>query len=203
MEVIVVKEKEHDRRLVAVVFVSIVLMVIYLKYINDKHVEIDVFTTRHAVQSLPHQYERRERSFANNEVDDSVKLARKSIAARSYLKALEFCNKALELEPGNPFIRIERGRAYHYLKKYDEALVDLNAAIAGIENNEDNRFDLSTAYNARGCVYLETEEYEKARADLNEAVALDKYWARPHKNLGVLYREMSHREKQLALDLGG
>ncbi|MBQ9479314.1 MAG: tetratricopeptide repeat protein [Selenomonadaceae bacterium] len=195
--------KEHDRRLVVVVFVSIVLMVFHLKYISDKHVEFDVFTIKHGTQSVPSQYERRERSFANNEVDDRVRLARKSIAARSYLNALEYCNKALELEPDNPFIRIERGRAYHYLKKYDEALDDLNAAIAGIDNNEDNRFDLSVAYNARGCVYLETEEYEKARADLNEAVALDKYWARPHKNLGVLYREMSHRERQLALDLGG
>lgn len=126
--------KEHDRRLVVVVFVSIVLMVFHLKYINDKHVEIDVFTIKHGTQSVPSQYERRERSFANN---------------------------------------------------------------------EDNRFDLSAAYNARGCVYLETEEYEKARADLNEAVALDKYWARPHNNLGLLYRKMSHREKQLALDLGG
>lgn len=117
--------------------------------------------------------------------DKMITAARELIEARSYKSALKYCNEALALEPDNMSAYVERGRVYFYTHRYDEAIVDLDKAIAaGVAN-------AAVAYNARGCVYYDLKEYKKALVDLDEATRLDPNFRRPYENRVLVYKALA------------
>ena len=59
-----------------------------------------------------------------------------------------------------------RGIAYHNLKRYQEALTDLNRAIQVDPN-------FANAYASRGNTYVDLQRYDKALADFQRAIQLD------------------------------
>ena len=72
-----------------------------------------------------------------------------------YRRAVQVLTKAIELEPDDADIYINRGAAYAALAEYESAIADYNKAI---ELDPDN----ATAYNNRGLAYASQGNYELA-----------------------------------------
>ena len=83
-----------------------------------------------------------------------------------YLDAIMDYNAAIELEPLNSSLLVERARSEAGLARYDRALQDLTDSISLDPNNALARF-------YRGNIYALTEEYGSALADYNEALGLN------------------------------
>jgi len=62
-----------------------------------------------------------------------------------------------------------------YDDKFDEALIDMNQAIALAPSMAD--FNKETYYNRRGNIYLEMKQYDLARADFSQSIQLNKNYA--------------------------
>ncbi|PKY23170.1 hypothetical protein RhiirB3_437302 [Rhizophagus irregularis] len=80
---------------------------------------------------------------------------------RSYNESIKYFTKANEIDPENVHILIEKAITYCILKKYDEALLDLNRVIQLDSFN-------SIAYYCKVLIYYATE-------DINVIVAFKKY----------------------------
>ena len=83
-----------------------------------------------------------------------------------------------------------RGDTYRLMGKYEEALVDLNRAIA-----LDKKYAWAIAQ--RGETYRLMGRYEEALVDLNRAIALDGKFDWAIASLGVTYRLMGRYEEAL------
>ena len=79
--------------------------------------------------------------------------------------ALSDYSKAIETNPRDPIFLNGRGWTYLRLERDEEALKDLNAAIA--------LKPLSGIYDSRGWAYFFLGDYDKASADAEEAMRLD------------------------------
>ena len=72
----------------------------------------------------------------------------------------------MELDPGLAISLANRGSAYEKLGEYEQAIRDLDRAVALDPN-------LAVAYYNRGLAYGSKGEYDRASRDLNKAVELD------------------------------
>jgi tetratricopeptide (TPR) repeat protein len=142
-----------------------------------------------------------------------------------YDKALEDYNRAIQLNPGDPYAYSNRGNTYYSLQQYDEALADhnrglrLNPNFSNAYLNRGNVFrDLkrdgealadydrvlqidptdALAYNNRGTVKERLERYEEALEDLGEAIRLDPNNAKFYSNRAKTYIEMRRFDLALA-----
>ena len=87
-----------------------------------------------------------------------------------YASALYDLNKAVELDPGNPYVLYDRGNLHYSQDDYAKAIEDYTAAI------EANR-NLAEAYFNRGLAYIHSNERQKGIADLSKAGELGLYSA--------------------------
>ena len=78
-------------------------------------------------------------------------------------RALEYLNKAIELQPDNASAYGIRGYIYFSLEKYQQAIDNFSKAI---------QFNPTGAeyFNSRGTVYSKISQYEKAIEDYNQAI---------------------------------
>ena len=108
-----------------------------------------------------------------------------------------------------------RGIAYHYLKKYSEAISDFGVALKSDPENYSilvnrgntywvmEKYDLAekdftaaiklnntnpVLYHHRGVVYTTEKKYDLAQKDFDKAIGLDSSYAEAYKSRGVLYR---------------
>lgn len=85
-----------------------------------------------------------------------------------YDKALDLCNRDIELDPGQKsqdWAIASRGDTYRQMKKYDQALADFNRAIE-LDPGE------YWAIGRRGRTYRQMRRYGKALADIKRAFKL-------------------------------
>jgi tetratricopeptide (TPR) repeat protein len=94
---------------------------------------------------------------------------------KDYLGAIDDQNKAIELDPVNIYAIYSRGRSMHSLGALKEAMLDYNTAIA---NNE------IEAYNSRGLLKRDLEDYNGAIDDFYNAINFDSLDPLYHHNLG-------------------
>jgi tetratricopeptide (TPR) repeat protein len=85
-----------------------------------------------------------------------------------------------------------RGAEYLKLDRPDEAIVDLDRAIA----MEPRRFP--AAYSDRGIAYRRKGEYGKAIADYGEAIRLWPHWHDWYLNRGIAYAANGQHEEAIA-----
>ena len=85
---------------------------------------------------------------------------------KTYPKALDYSNQALNYLPDNCFVLCNRGETYRLMQRYDEALSDFNRAI---ELNPSQ----AITWGSRGQVYQALGRYEDAIADFNRALDLN------------------------------
>jgi len=100
--------------------------------------------------------------------DEYLKEGIKHFEAKRYDKALATYNKALKLDPTDPFIFGRRAETYHALKEYGRALQDLNHAF-----ELDPRSATAWAYALRGDVYYGMKQFRSAHHDFEHALQLD------------------------------
>jgi tetratricopeptide (TPR) repeat protein len=79
---------------------------------------------------------------------------------KEYQQALEHFNHGLEIAPHHPHLFIGRGKTYARLKAYQQALSDFSHATQLTGE--------LMAYNHRGCLYLELQDYRNALADWDQ-----------------------------------
>ncbi|MFT5169676.1 MAG: tetratricopeptide (TPR) repeat protein [Lysobacterales bacterium] len=83
-----------------------------------------------------------------------------------YIKALKLYNKAIELYPHAIDAYVHRGRVYYMLKKYNQALDNLNHVL-------DRRKTHALALKDRGDVWVKLKKYDKAFKDYDGALTLN------------------------------
>lgn len=98
-------------------------------------------------------------------------------------KAIDWIEKAREINPDFTGLYQVSGRVDFALKRYDSAESLLNKSISLDSNN-------SKSYHLLGRVYRAKKEYQKAVEALTKAVTLDPRYLSAYDLLGLLYREL-------------
>ena len=96
-----------------------------------------------------------------------------------YERAIEDCNRAIELDPNNSNAHSTRGIIYELKGDYGRALEDCNHAIELDSNN-------SYAYNARGVTYHKRDDNRSAIEDYTKAIELNANYAQAYYNRGEM-----------------
>jgi tetratricopeptide (TPR) repeat protein len=114
--------------------------------------------------------------------------------------AIEFLDKAIELDPSGFFAYRLRGFAYAFNKQFDKALADMNKAL---ELKPDN-----LGYYFRAQVYADQNKNELALQDLNKSIELDAkdssvYKLRAKVNAALGKKEASETDLAKAKELSG
>lgn len=103
-------------------------------------------------------------------------------------RALDYLNKAIELQPDNASAYGVRGYIYLSLEKYQQAIDSFSKAI---------QFNPTRAeyFNSRGAVYNKISQYEKAIEDFNQAILFDSNDAAFYNNRGTAH--LKHGDKKI------
>lgn len=137
-------------------------------------------------------------------------------AKGNYNKALECCDKAIEMvdkfprEAGRG--NFKRAVIYEQMGNYDRALADyteaikLNAAKQGRDDPyaggpcHDSDFDFTQAdyFYARGALYQKKGDTDNALEDFNQAITHNKLHPKAYKNRALIYLSRSEIKKSLA-----
>ncbi len=105
----------------------------------------------------------------------------------SYLKKNQYdsaigdFSQAIKLDPGNAWALANRGNAYFNKHQQDRALEDYNAALAV------NSVGYATLFYGRGSIYSGRGEYDRAIADLSEAIRQKPDFPEAFRNRGNSY----------------
>ncbi|MCK4331426.1 MAG: tetratricopeptide repeat protein, partial [Dehalococcoidia bacterium] len=83
---------------------------------------------------------------------------------------LVICTTLLVLACANPALEhLEQGDTYYEYKQWDEAIIEYNKAIE-LEPTIELNAKLAQTYANRAEAYNQTEDYDKAFADLDKAI---------------------------------
>ncbi len=113
-----------------------------------------------------------------------------------YEKAIEYFDKAIELNPNYPTAFYSRGIAYMNLGQYERAIEEFNEAITHDPN-------YVVAYYNRGVAYAFLNQYERAIEDYNKALELNPNYEtldpiyEAYYNRGVAYAFLKQYERAI------
>lgn len=116
-----------------------------------------------------------------------------------YGKSIEYCNKALRLNP-EPLLKavvlLNRGRTFFEKGDTDDAYSDFTE-VCDIET----RLNLNLpevagiAHNNLGLIYYDRGLYEKAKSEYNLALSLKQNLPEAYNNLGIIYYDEGQKER--------
>ena len=109
---------------------------------------------------------------------------------KQYNRALDFFNKALEVNPGYASANNNRGAVYIEKGLLDLALKDINRAIA-IDP------EYASAYKNRGDIYKKKGRHQEALKMYDQALKIDPRFIDGYDVRGILYGELGKFEKAL------
>ena len=106
---------------------------------------------------------------------------------RDYGRAIGFFTKAIDTN-ADPLSYNERGVAYSFVDRLDDAIADYSQAI---------KLDpkLPRVWRNRGSAYLSKGKYEQAVADCNEAIRLDPKYARAYLTRSRAYAKLGKTDE--------
>lgn len=87
-------------------------------------------------------------------------------ALERYDEALSAFSRAMELEPTNPELWVNRATIHYYKNNFTTAMEDLSKALA-LNDKEPN------AYNLRGLIHFEQGDYNAALGDVEKSIELN------------------------------
>ena len=102
-------------------------------------------------------------------------------------KAIEYLNKAIQLQPNYVEAYFIRARVYEILGQHQRAIEDFNEAIRLKPNYVE-------AYKSRGVVYNFLLQYQRAIEDFNKAISLKPDNADTYKCRGYVYFEQGNEK---------
>ncbi len=105
--------------------------------------------------------------------------------------ALANYQKAIAIDPQDPYIYNNRGKLYRKLRKFDLALADFDRAIAINPN-------YAGAYNNRGNVYGNMRQWDLAIADYTKAIAINPNHIQAYNNRGIAHRNLNQWDLAIA-----
>ncbi len=105
-------------------------------------------------------------------------------------EAMEYFEKAIELNPDYTDAYNNRGYVYAALGNYDMAIKDYDEAI---KSNP----DYMIAYNNRGTIYSDTGRYQLAIEDFNEAIRLQSGYVDAYNNRGIAYGKLGQYQRAI------
>jgi tetratricopeptide (TPR) repeat protein len=103
-------------------------------------------------------------------------------------RALEYLNKAIELQPDNEAAYNLRGFIYFNQGQNQQAIDNFSKAIQLNPTNAEN-------FNSRGSVYNKIGQYQEAIQDFNNAILLDSNAAQFYNNRGSTH--LKHGDKKI------
>ena len=120
---------------------------------------------------------------------------------KNYKKAIEDCNRALELNPSLKEAYGNRSIAYWYLGHKEQAYIDLDRVIELTGGTD------AKAYHNKAIYNKDDRKYQEALQYFNKAIALDGSYSFAYYNRAKLFVMMNSAGKacqdfQVALDLG-
>jgi len=95
-------------------------------------------------------------------------------------KAIEYLDKAINLQKNNAETYNKRGIAYFALRDYAHTIADNNEAIR-------LKPDYIFAYNNRGIAYVRLGQYKPAIEDCNQVIRLKPDWSQAYINRGTVH----------------
>lgn len=115
------------------------------------------------------------------------------MTAGNYKKAIEHCTKAIELLPTFAGAYANRGGAYEMLGDKENALHDFDKSIE--LGKASHHPKLANLYFNRGTLFCDTKQWDKALADLTEAIRLDPNMSDGYVNLNLVYKHFQQYDK--------
>ena len=113
---------------------------------------------------------------------------------KQYQLAINSCNKALEISPGDGETNFYIGYAYTLSNKPDEAAKYYPKAVAGLEDFTKNNPDYSDGFYLLGNAYTSNNEFEKAVESYKKSIDLTPRFAKARYNLGSIYKYLKKDE---------
>jgi tetratricopeptide (TPR) repeat protein len=105
----------------------------------------------------------------------------------------------LKTEPQNPTLKLQKGWMYYSQQKYDEAAVEISAAIAAMESATDaDRTETAHLYDYRGHVYLDQEDYQNAAKDVGQAITLGLHEAAVYDRRAIAFQHLQEYDQSRA-----
>lgn len=118
-------------------------------------------------------------------------IAKEEINNKSFQKAINALNKAIESEPTNPIYYSERGVCYFHLDMKKQALTDMNKSV-------ELDPEYSYRYASRAFIKDSLGDIKGAVEDYEIAVRLDPDDAVAYNNLGLLQEKMGYMQQSKA-----
>ena len=106
------------------------------------------------------------------------------------IKAIEYLNNAIKLQPDDETYYYNRGVAYDNLGQYQPAIKDYNQAIS-------LKPDYAEAFHNRGTIYSEIGQYQLAIKDFNEAIRLHPNDAEAYHGRGFAYDKLDQYQRAI------
>jgi tetratricopeptide (TPR) repeat protein len=106
------------------------------------------------------------------------------------IKAIEYLNNAIKLQPDDENYYYNRGVAYDNLGQYQPAIKDYNQAIS-------LKPDYAEAFHNRGTIYSEIGQYQLAIKDFNEAIRLHPNDAEAYHGRGFAYDKLDQYQRAI------
>ena len=116
----------------------------------------------------------------HREANKKLAMALVQLEREDYQGAIEWCDKALDLNPRMTEAYFERGNVYRNRGELDQAIGDYNRAI-------ELDAEYAAAYHERGNAYHDKGELDQAIGDYNRAIELDAEYAAAYNSRGVAY----------------
>jgi tetratricopeptide (TPR) repeat protein len=102
---------------------------------------------------------------------------------QDYRQAIEYYEKAIQVDPNFENAYLNRGNAYLALEEHQKAIQSYTEAIQVHPES-------FTAYNSRGFAYSDSGNYERAIRDYDEAIRLNPEFHNAYQNRGFAYRKI-------------
>lgn len=116
-----------------------------------------------------------------NLVSEAYRLRGKAaFDSKDYQKTVEYCNKALALNPDQAWTHNERGAALSFLNKFDEAIKEYDTALRLNPK-------IPRAYRNRASAYYHKGDYNKAVEDCSAAIKLDPTYITAYQTRKLAY----------------
>ncbi len=109
------------------------------------------------------------------------------------IKAIEYLNESIRLNPNNSLAYFGRGQAYFELNQHQRAIDDYSELMRLAPHNK----NLSMAYNNRGIAYANLDQFQSAIKDFDEAIRRRPDSDNYYEHRGTTYLKLGQNQRAI------
>ncbi len=117
----------------------------------------------------------------------------RTFSVDEFNEVLDLLNEAIDKYPESTMLHFDRGKLFHHMKRYNEAIADLTSGITNFlwdvempYTEAQKKYLAESGYYARGVARGKINDYEGAIEDYNEAISLDDKFINSYFNRGQM-----------------